>query len=169
MPKSVARRTDSPPRLSPVRMRLSDVPDVASIERRVFSDPWSVDSFVAEVERKPDIGFPLVLRDGRELVGYAIVWFIVDEIHIGNLAVRPERQGQGHASTLLDHVFAEGRLRGMAFATLEVRPSNRAALDLYRKYGFRQIAVRKAYYRDNREDALVLARPLRQGAEARFA
>ena len=86
MPRSPARRIDSPPvKLVPVRMSLTDVPEVAAIEQRVFADPWSVDSFVAEVERTPDIGFPLVLRDGEELVGYAIVWFIVDEIHIARI------------------------------------------------------------------------------------
>jgi ribosomal-protein-alanine N-acetyltransferase len=149
-------------------MRLTDVPEVAAIEQRVFADPWSVDSFVAEVERTPDIGFPLVLRDGGVLVGYAIVWFIVDEIHIGNLAVQPTRQRQGLASVMLDHVLSEGRRRSMVFATLEVRPSNRAALALYHRYGFRQIAVRRAYYRNNREDALVLACPLCEEAEKRF-
>ena len=148
-------------------MRLTDVPDVAALEERVFTDPWSVDSFVAEVERRPEIGYPLVLRDGDDLVAYAVVWFIVDEIHIGNIAVHPDHQRQGHASAILDHLLDEGRRRSMAFATLEVRPSNEAALELYRRYGFRRIAVRKAYYRDNREDALVLACPLTAEAEAR--
>jgi ribosomal-protein-alanine N-acetyltransferase len=149
-------------------MQLTDVPEVSTLEQRVFTDPWSVDSFVAEVERKPEIGFPLVLRDGDELVGYAVVWFIVDEIHIGNIAVHPAHQRRGHASSLLEYVLDEGRRRSMAFATLEVRPSNEAAIALYERYGFTRIAVRKAYYRDNREDALVLACPLTAQAERRF-
>lgn len=167
MPRSIAKRIGSPPRLAPVRMRLTDVPDVAELEERVFTDPWSVDSFVAEVERKPEIGYPLVLRDGDNLVAYAVVWFIVDEVHIGNIAVHPDHQREGHASAILDHLLEEGRRRSMGFATLEVRPSNEAALALYRRYGFRRIAVRKAYYRDDHEDALVLACPLNVEAGAR--
>ena len=170
MPRSTARRISSPPaRLAPVRMRLTDVPDVSALEQRVFTDPWSVDSFVAEVERRADIGFSVVLRGDRdELVGYAVAWFIVDEIHIGNIAVHPERQGEGFGTFLMEHVLSEGRRRGMAFATLEVRPSNEAALALYRAFGFRKVAVRKNYYRDDREDALVLAYALDPAAEARL-
>lgn len=168
MQKSIARRIDSPARLAPVPMRLTDVPDVAALEKRLFNDPWSVDSFVAEVEREPEIGFPIVLREDGALVGYAVVWFIVDEIHIGNIAVHPDHQRRGHASAMLEYLLDEGRRRSMVFATLEVRPSNEAALALYRRYGFREIAVRKAYYRDNREDALVLACPLSARAEKRL-
>ncbi len=170
MPRSTARRIASPPAsFTPVRMRLTDLPEVFALEELVFTDPWSVDSFVAEVERKADIGFPVVIRGERdELVGYAVAWFIVDEIHIGNIAVHPDYQGRGHGSALLEYVMEEGRRRSMAFVTLEVRPSNRAAIALYERHGFRRVAVRKSYYRDNREDALVLACPLHAGAETRL-
>ena len=87
----------------------------------------------------------------------AVAWFIVDEIHIGNVAVRPEYQGQGIGRAVLRAILEEGERRGMTYATLEVRPSNQRALALYQRFGFRQIALRKQYYRDNREDALVLA------------
>ena len=73
-----------------------------------------------------------------------------------------------YKQAILDYVIAEGRRRSIAFATLEVRPSNHAALELYRRYGFHQVAVRKSYYRDNREDALVLACPLTVEAESRL-
>lgn len=153
-------------RLEP--MSLADVPEIADLERRVFPDPWSVDSFLAEVERRPDVGWPIVVRDGRELVAYAVVWFIVDEIHIGNIAVRPERHGQGVGRWLMEQVLAEGRRRSMIFGTLEVRPSNRAALALYERFGFRRIAVRPHYYRNNDEDAWVLAIALDPSAEDRL-
>jgi ribosomal-protein-alanine N-acetyltransferase len=162
--KNACARTDG----IPVRMDLSDVGDVAALEREVFSDPWSADSFLAEVERRPEIGYPVVVRSGGHLVAYAVAWFIVDELHIGNIAVRPECQGRGLASMLLEHLLEEGRRRDMVFATLEVRPSNARALALYGKFGFRQIARRRNYYRDNREDALVLAAALHPSAEARL-
>lgn len=149
-------------------MRLDDVPDVAALECRVFPDPWSPDSFLAEVERRPDVGWPVVVREGGRLIGYAVVWFIVDEIHIGNIAVSPDHQGRGVGRWLLERILAEGRQRGMVFATLEVRPSNRAAIALYERFGFRKIAVRRRYYRNNDEDAWVLAIALDPSAEDRL-
>jgi len=149
-------------------MDLSDVVDVATLEREVFTDPWSADSFLAEVERKPEIGYPVVIRDDGRLIAYAVAWFIVDELHVGNIAVHPDFQGRGLATLLLEHLMDEGRRRDMVFATLEVRPSNAPALALYGKFGFRQIARRRNYYRDNREDALVLATALHPSAEARL-
>lgn len=145
-------------------MRIQDVPEVAALERIVFPDPWSVDSFLAEVDRRPDVGWPLVARDADgKIAAYAVVWFIVDEVHIGNIAVRPDLQGQGHGSRLLRHVLEEGRRRRFHFATLEVRPSNAPALRLYERYGFRRVAVRARYYRNNGEDAYVLVAPLDGG------
>jgi ribosomal-protein-alanine N-acetyltransferase len=138
-------------------MRIEDVAEVAALENRIFADPWSADSFLAEVERNPDIGHPIVLRSKDEIIAYAVAWFIVDEIHIGNIAVRPERQGEGFGRAMLRSILEEGERRGMTYATLEVRPSNERALALYERFGFRQIAIRKQYYRDNREDALVLS------------
>jgi ribosomal-protein-alanine N-acetyltransferase len=149
-------------------MALGDVTEVAALESRVFPDPWSPDSFLAEVERRPDVGWPVVVRDGATIVGYAVVWFIVDEIHIGNLAVHPDRQGEGIGKWLMERILEEGKNRAMVFATLEVRPSNRAALALYQGFGFRKIAVRRRYYRNNDEDAWVLAIALDPSAESRL-
>ncbi|MCA9750932.1 MAG: ribosomal protein S18-alanine N-acetyltransferase [Gemmatimonadetes bacterium] len=148
-------------------MTIADVAEVAALEARVFPDPWSADSFLAEVERKPDIGYPVVMRDGSDLVAYAVVWFVVDEIHIGNVAVSPDEQGRGLGASLLTHVLEEGRRRGMVWATLEVRPSNVRALALYERFGFEKIAVRKRYYANDREDAWVLACTLERRPERR--
>jgi ribosomal-protein-alanine N-acetyltransferase len=169
MRRSIAKSACDKAEFVPARMDFSDVGEVAALERQVFSDPWSIDSFLAEVERKREIGYPLVVREHGELIAYAVVWFIVDELHIGNIAVRPAHQGRGIATALLEHVLEEGRRRGMVFATLEVRPSNVRALALYARFGFRRIAVRRNYYRDNKEDAHVLALALHPSAEKRFA
>jgi ribosomal-protein-alanine N-acetyltransferase len=149
-------------------MSLADVADVAALERAVFPDPWTPDSFLAEVERRPDVGWPVVVREDDELVAYAVVWFIVDEIHIGNIAVRPDRHGRGIGRWLMEQILAEGKRRSMVLATLEVRPSNRAAVSLYERFGFRRIAVRRRYYRNNDEDAWVLAIALDPSAEDRL-
>ncbi len=138
-------------------MMLEDVAEVAAIECRVFGDPWSADSFLAEVERNPEIGYPVVVRGDEGIVAYAVAWFIVDELHVGNVAVLPEAQGRGIGRAVMAALVAEARRRGMVRATLEVRPSNERALALYESFGFRTIAIRRAYYRDNREDALVMA------------
>jgi ribosomal-protein-alanine N-acetyltransferase len=149
-------------------MGICDVVEVAAMEKAVFSDPWSADSFLAEVERNRDVGYPMVIRSEGELIAYAVVWFIVDEIHIGNIAVRPDRHRQGLGALLMNHILDEGRRRSMAFATLEVRPSNAQALALYRRFGFREVAIRKNYYHDDSEDALVLSYALDPSAKSRF-
>ena len=168
----IPRKPGCPPptteRLVLETMTLADVTDVAAMERRVFPDPWSPDSFLAEVERRPDVGWPVVVRDASTVVGYAVVWFIVDEIHIGNIAVHPDHQGEGIGRWLMERILEEGKRRSMVFATLEVRPSNRAALGLYERFGFRRIAVRRRYYRNNDEDAWVLAIALDPSAEDRL-
>jgi ribosomal-protein-alanine N-acetyltransferase len=170
-PTEPARARDSAPPHAPFRldlMTLADVVEVSEVERTVFPDPWSPDSFLAEVERRPDVGWPVVVRDGHEIVAYAVVWFIVDEIHIGNVAVRPDRQGRGVGRWLMERILAEGKRRSMVFATLEVRPSNRPALSLYESFGFRRVAVRRHYYRNDDEDAWVLAIALDPSAENRL-
>lgn len=165
MQKSSEKSARHPVEIRPERMRAEDVPEIAEIEREVFGDPWSPDSFLAEVERNPEIGWPVVVRDeSGPVLAYAVVWFIVDEIHIGNIAVRAKGQGRGVGRALLAAVLEEGARRGMTYATLEVRPSNARALALYESFGFRRVALRKQYYRNNREDALVLA--LNLGGEA---
>jgi len=176
MPRSVGNSASPPTsdratraKFRPRRMTIGDVGDVGALEARIFPDPWSADSFLAEVERKPDIGYPITVRRDRELVAYAVVWFIVDEIHIGNIAVHPDHQGEGLGSALLEHILEEGRRRSLAFATLEVRPSNGTALALYERYGFERIAVRRRYYLNDHEDAWVLAYPLSGRAARRRA
>lgn len=154
--------------LFPRRMRIEDVPDVAAIEERVFHDAWSAESFLAEVERRPEIGHPFVVEQGAEFVAYGVIWFIVDELHIGNIAVHPDHQGKGIGRRMMHYILEEGRRRSMASVMLEVRPSNLPARALYESLGFRQIGVRRNYYQDNREDALVLALRLDSPEETRL-
>jgi ribosomal-protein-alanine N-acetyltransferase len=99
----------------------------------------------------------------RPVVGYAGYWFVVDEAHISTIAVHPEWRGRGVGEHLLVHLLGQALDLGAVAATLEVRVSNTAAQNLYRKYGFEQVGRRRRYYRDNGEDALLMTAAMRNG------
>ena len=132
---------------------LSDahLPSILAIENQSHSAPWSELAFRADLDHQFSL-FRVALLQGQ-VVGYAASWLIVDECHITNVAIDPEFRRQGIATRLLVRLLEEARQLGMACATLEVRQSNQAALQLYLDLGFIETAVRKGYYPDNREDA----------------
>ncbi len=134
-------------------MKESDLPEVMRIEREVFHPGWSELAFLNDL-RNPSALY-LVLRLDGKIVGYAGMWLIVDEVHITNVAVKPEYRGRGFAKRLILRLLHIARQRGMVRATLEVRISNTPAQKLYEKFGFRPVAVRKRYYNDG-EDALIM-------------
>ena len=140
--------------------RPDDVDDVAAIERRAFSDPWSANSFRA-LFGNPLVHF-VVAEDRRtsRLVGYLVMWFVVDESEIANLAVSDDARRAGVGARLLDHALAAARERRSAVVFLEVRESNAAARALYASRGFEIAGRRAKYYRKPVEDALVLRRGL---------
>lgn len=140
--------------------------DVLRIERELFRAPWSRTMFEQEVEEKWLSRSFVAVVEGS-VVGYVIAWFLRGEVHVLNLAVAPSHQRRGIARRLLRHVldFAEETKSHMI--TLEVRVSNEAAKQLYASMGFASIGIRRRYYRDNDEDALVMTRRLsdeRQGS-----
>jgi ribosomal-protein-alanine N-acetyltransferase len=143
------------------RMLPSDLDAVARLEEDTFSDPWPRSAFQREIEAGPP-GWPRVAVDGEtgEFLGYMIAWFVADEAHLANVAVVPEARRRGVAQRLLDDLVGDARERGARFILLEVRRSNLGAQALYHRNGFTLFTVRRAYYRDNREDALVLIKPL---------
>jgi len=145
------------PRRQIVPMSIDQLPEILAIERLVFSDPWSPASFQHEVEQNRT-AMTRVARLWPEgpVLGYFVAWVVEDEIHLGNLAVHPDRQGEGTGQLLLDHLVEEARRRGGRMITLEVRESNMGAQRLYLRNGFRPIAIRRRYYPDNHEDAIVM-------------
>ena len=163
MPRSRAKNVSVRVEPEILQMQITDVPRVHDIESLVFPDPWSIDSFLAEVERKSTVGYSIVMRDADEIVGYAVAWFIVDEIHIGNIAVAPAAQRQGIGRRLLEFCLHDAASRGIEYATLEVRVSNDRAIKLYETFGFRPVAMRRGYYSDTGEDALVMMREFGAG------
>jgi ribosomal-protein-alanine N-acetyltransferase len=159
MPEALGYSIDS--------MRREDVEGVLEIEREVFPVPWSRRAFLNEVEDRATSIARVARRSGR-VIGYAIAWKVVDELHIGNLAVAPSDRRQGVGRAILDHVLGAAADLGLHYATLEVRVSNAAAISLYEACGFRPIALRRRFYPDNGEDAMVMlrdvaSRPAREG------
>ncbi|MFH1679732.1 MAG: ribosomal protein S18-alanine N-acetyltransferase [Candidatus Eisenbacteria bacterium] len=144
-------------------MEEKDLPRVLVLERELFVDPWPRWVFLEEVRNRRGT-FTVVGEEDGEIVCYGIVWVVRPEFHIANMAVRRDHQGGGLGKRLLDHVLEEGMRRGCAVATLEVRPSNPRAVGLYRSRAFREVAIRRGYYR-NGEDALVMLRELGHASE----
>ena len=136
------------------RMVPSDAAAVEEVERACFSMPWSRESFWEEASQ--EAAYYLLALDDGEVIGYVGVWLLGGEGHITNVAVAPERRRRGIAQALLLGLMKISHGRGVRSMTLEVRPSNEAALALYKKFGFRSVGRRPHYYTDNDEDAEIL-------------
>jgi len=136
-------------------MRLEDVGSVLEIEQMSFPTPWPRDAYHHEL-RENRLACYLVAREFHRIVGYAGMWVILDEAHVTTIAVDPLHRRRHVGERLLVALIDEAMKRGARWVTLEVRKSNLGAQALYRKYGFKDIGIRKAYYSDNREDAIVM-------------
>lgn len=135
------------------RLTYADLPEVMAIERRSFSTPWSLSMFVLELSKPSSACFAFLGGDER-LAGYLVCSRYDTVWHIMNLAVDPGGRRQGIASRLIDRLFEE--TGDDAPYTLEVRMSNTEATAMYRHFGFRPAGVRRRYYHDNGEDALIM-------------
>ena len=139
------------------RLTLSDLPAIERIEREAYPTPWSRSMFAGELAKPSSVSVGAFDMDaGGALVGYLIISRYVDAWHIMNVAVAPAYRRKGIATRLLDELFrltAGDPRRGY---TLEVRISNAGAIALYERLGFQPTGVRRGYYTDNREDALVM-------------
>ena len=134
----------------------ADLDGIIEIEQASFNNPTTREWYEEEL-RRPDVCFIYVLRTpDSPVAGFCAYWRVLEQLHINNLAIRPELRGRGLGSRLLNGVMAEARRLGATTATLEVRRSNIAALKLYAKAGFAQVGVRQNYYTQPVEDALVL-------------
>jgi ribosomal-protein-alanine N-acetyltransferase len=138
-------------------MTPADLDEVLAIERLSFSNPWHASTFQGEMEND-GISFPEVAVDLGEnrIAGYIMVWKIRDDVQINNVAVHPDFRRSGIGEGMIRRVLDWARSAGGAFVSLEVRVSNAGARSLYEKLGFRLLAVRKDYYTQPAEDALVL-------------
>ena len=150
------------PRFRLDRMGEEDLSRVLEIERASFPDPWSHQSFLHEIQGNP-FAINTVVRDtasSERVIGYSCLWALEGELQINNIAIDPEHRRKGLGRLLLRAALEEGTRRGCRLALLQVRPSNQAALSLYRSLGFLVAGRRRRYYGRSGEDALVMIRPL---------
>ncbi|MCI2062080.1 MAG: ribosomal protein S18-alanine N-acetyltransferase [Eubacteriaceae bacterium] len=134
-----------------------DVHSIAEIDKACFSAPWSEESFRVELEENT-VAFYLVGEIDGEVAGYAGLWWVGDEGHITNVAVHPKYRGKHIATCILDCLIDYCENEGMRSFTLEVRPSNDKAIELYQKFAFVDVGRRPGYYEDNHEDAIIMWR-----------
>jgi ribosomal-protein-alanine N-acetyltransferase len=140
-------------------LELSDLTAIEAIEQKAYPTPWSRSMFASELAKPTSIC--LGAFEGQELVGYVINSRYVDAWHVMNVAVDPDHQRRGVATALLERLFEVTRDDERRGYTLEVRVSNEDAIGLYEKLGFEARGIRRGYYTDNREDALIMWRDSR--------
>ena len=137
-------------------MQKADVDDVITIEEKAYGKHhWSKDSFLSELSNDLARYFSAFDENGN-LVAYAGSWQILEEAHITNIAVTPDCRRKSIGEALLKAIIDQCYKDGVKYITLEVRVGNKPAISLYEKYGFKSLGVRKGYYQDNNEDALIM-------------
>lgn len=149
-----------------IPMTEEHITQVVAIERTVFTTPWTREMFRQEV-RGLFGSRATVAVDGTRVAGYQVAWFIEDEVHLVNIAVAPPYQKRRIGALLLTDLIEEALQTDKVIITLEVRASNLSAQAFYRRFFFRTIGVRKGYYSDNREDAMLMAMDLQTFARRR--
>lgn len=137
------------------KMTLDDFEQVVAIDQVSFSLPWPARSFQFELTDNPASRCWVTEVDGR-IAAMLVAWFIVDEIHIATIATHPDYRQQGIGKKLLLHTLQSAKEEGAITSFLELRESNDAALEMYRKFGFVECGRREDYYKDNNEDAILM-------------
>jgi [ribosomal protein S18]-alanine N-acetyltransferase len=149
-------------------MELGDLDRVMEIELQSFTIPWSRDAYQMELTQNHFAKY-FVAMEGGQVVGYAGMWVILDEAHITNIAIDPSFRGKGYGELLMRQMMAYAIAHGAERMTLEVRVTNTVAHGMYEKVGFVSHGIRKGYYTDNNEDAMImwveLPRPASQRME----
>ncbi|WP_209976906.1 ribosomal protein S18-alanine N-acetyltransferase [Paenibacillus eucommiae] len=136
-------------------MRHDDIPWVCEIEQEAFTTPWTSGAFHNELTNNQFAHY-MIMDLGGEVAGYGGMWLIMDEAHITNIALRDKYRGKKLGERLLKELMKTASFLGAQRMTLEVRTSNVRAQRLYDKMGFTSVGVRRGYYTDNREDAIIM-------------
>lgn len=143
------------------KMEFDDIPYVKEIENLSFTNPWPESAFRGELEN-PGISFPfvIVLKNVERVVGHVIYWQIREEVQISNIAVHPDFRGLGIGKKVMQEIIDRVKKDGVNYIFLEVRPSNSSALNLYIKLGFQKLGIRRNYYHNPVEDAIIMGKSL---------
>lgn len=143
-------------------MRVEDIPEIHRIELESFPTPWSEGAFQNELVHNDFAHYIVMLLDDK-IIGFGGMWLIMEEAHITNIAIRQEYRGKHLGNDLLAEMIRVAAFLGAVRMTLEVRTSNHIAQSLYEKFGFYAAGIRKRYYSDNHEDAIVMWADLKAG------
>ncbi|MBU8922406.1 MAG: ribosomal protein S18-alanine N-acetyltransferase [Bacteroidales bacterium] len=141
------------------KMTEGDIPEILELEKKCFPMPWTENMFLCQV-RLEDVSVCLVHEVDGKIGGYIITWFSFEEAHILSIGVDPDHRGGGIADILLEESIVRSREQGCLKVILEVREGNIRAQKFYEKQGFRQVGIRKGYYSECGEDALVLEKEI---------
>ena len=136
------------------KMTSEDLPRVVEIDKLSMSNPWSERMYVTELKNEGARCW--VAELDRKVVSFLVLWMILDEAHIATIAVAPELRRQGIGQELLSFALENALKEGALTSLLEVRAGNTAALDLYRRFGYEEVGLRRGYYKDNGEDAVLM-------------
>jgi len=136
-------------------MSFEDIPTIVEIEKVSFPTPWTAESFNSELKDNFLARYYCLEVENR-IIGYMGLWVVMGEAHITNIAVWPGSRGQGWGEFLMRNVMRQMIGCGVSNLTLEVRVSNESAQKLYKKLGFKAAGIRKRYYSDNHEDAIIM-------------
>lgn len=136
------------------RMQESHIPHVLEFEKIVNPSPWSENSLRSELKNSQANYLVAIKKD--KVVGFCGFWIVIDEAHVTNISVAPDFQRQGIGSVLMNHLLKIAKELGVRCSTLEVRAGNTAAIRLYESLGYSASAIRRKYYPDNQEDAVVM-------------
>ena len=140
------------------KMANRDISQVLKIEKASYPSPWTDIAFANEIASRSSV--TIVAMETTFLVGYLVAWIVVDHVHVANIAVVFNNRRRGIGSVMMRWLLAESGQKGCIASTLEVRKSNKAAQSMYSELGYRSVAIRKAYYRNPLEDAVVMLKEL---------
>lgn len=142
------------------RMQSGDVPFICSLEKQIFSSPWTEEGFLYKLGNH-QFNVSMAGLIDKEIVSYAVSFFILDELHVSNVAVKKNFRRKRIGESMLWISMQVGLEMGANIVHLEVRKSNAAAIELYKKYQFELVGIRKGYYEHENEDALLMSRNLK--------
>ena len=136
-------------------MQQEDIQSICEIEQEAFPTPWTAEAFYNELVHNHFAHYTVMIHDG-DIIGYGGLWLIIDEAHITNIALKSKARGKKLGERLLRYLMLKSAAFGAKRMTLEVRVSNHIAQNLYKKLGFQAEGIRRGYYSDNSEDAIIM-------------